>query len=91
MPIYEFKCKCGKREDRFLEFENYKEPQTCICGNIMDKLISRPSNINMKGTRGITSRTDIEMETMSREQSMKELEKSNKEANENLKKEIIGV
>lgn len=41
MPIYEYKCKCGTLFERHLPVDKYQEPQTCECGNVAEKQISR--------------------------------------------------
>lgn len=43
MPVYEYQCECGNRFDRYLPLVNYKDPQTCECGNIAAKRLSRPN------------------------------------------------
>lgn len=42
MPVYEYKCPKGHRFERVLKIANYLEPQTCECGEIGKKLISKP-------------------------------------------------
>lgn len=43
MPIYEFKCACGKVVDRLLKLVDYDAPQVCECGRIMVKQFSAPA------------------------------------------------
>lgn len=43
MPMYEFKCDCGHRVDKFLKMAAYNTPQTCNCGRVMTRQISVPS------------------------------------------------
>lgn len=43
MPIYEYKCACGKRFDRYLRLADYAEPQICECGQIAAKQLSAPA------------------------------------------------
>ena len=45
MPVYEYKCSCGRRFERFLPLAKYKDPQTCECGKVAEKLLSRPAVI----------------------------------------------
>ena len=40
MPLYDYKCECGKEFDRFLKFANYDEPQYCECGKVAEKQLS---------------------------------------------------
>ena len=43
MPLYEYKCTCGKRFSRFLPLVNYRDPQTCECGQVAEKQLSAPA------------------------------------------------
>lgn len=43
MPTYEYACSCGARFERVLPVARYDEPQTCECGSVAQKLISRPA------------------------------------------------
>ena len=43
MPMYEFKCDCGRRVDKFLKMADYNTPQTCDCGRVMARQLSAPS------------------------------------------------
>lgn len=43
MPMYEFKCDCGRRVDKFLKMADYNTPQTCNCGRVMTRQLSAPS------------------------------------------------
>lgn len=40
MPIYEYKCKCGKEKERYLSFAESAKVQTCECGDAMQRQIS---------------------------------------------------
>ena len=42
MPIYEYKCSCGRKVDKFLKLEDYDKPQRCDCGQWMVKQFSAP-------------------------------------------------
>ena len=42
MPLYEYKCTCGKRFTRFLPLAQYRDPQACECGQIAEKQLSAP-------------------------------------------------
>ena len=42
MPTYEYSCGCGAMFDRVLRVKDYDQPQTCECGAIARKRISRP-------------------------------------------------
>jgi putative FmdB family regulatory protein len=41
--IYEYECPCGAKFERVLPVSRYDEPQTCQCGKVANKLISRPA------------------------------------------------
>ncbi len=43
MPLYEYECSCGRRFDRYLPLASYKSPQTCTCGEVAAKRLSRPN------------------------------------------------
>ena len=43
MPMYEFKCACGKAVDKFLRLAEYDNPQTCECGQTMVRQLSAPA------------------------------------------------
>lgn len=42
MPTYSYRCDCGARFDRVLPVRLYAEPQTCECGKVATKQLSRP-------------------------------------------------
>lgn len=42
MPIYEYKCECGRKFDRVLPLARYDEKQECSCGKIAEKQLSAP-------------------------------------------------
>ena len=42
MPIYVYECQCGTRFEQFLPVARYLEPQTCSCGKVAEKQITRP-------------------------------------------------
>jgi len=42
VPIYEYKCYKGHYFTRYLALADYKEPQTCECGEKSIKLLSKP-------------------------------------------------
>lgn len=42
MPTYEYACGCGAMFDRVLPIKDYDKPQTCECGAVARKLVSRP-------------------------------------------------
>lgn len=51
MPVYEYLCTCGNAFDRYLPLERYKEPQSCDCGQVAEKQISRPMMVSVKEIR----------------------------------------
>ncbi len=42
MPTYEYSCACGTLFERILKVKDYDQPQTCECGAIARKRVSRP-------------------------------------------------
>ena len=42
MPTYSYRCDCGARFDRVLPVRLYASPQTCECGRVAVKQLSRP-------------------------------------------------
>lgn len=42
MPLYEYRCGCGKQFTAFKKLADYREPQGCTCGAIAEKVISKP-------------------------------------------------
>lgn len=40
MPLYEYKCSCGKEFERYLKLADYKEPQLCECGSLGERKLS---------------------------------------------------
>ncbi len=43
MPIYEYRClKCGNPREIILPVDERNNPQDCICGEIMTRIISLP-------------------------------------------------
>ena len=69
MPVFEFLCpKCKEKKDQFLELKDYREPVYCECGKQMKKLVP---HFDWK-FGGVTARTDVELSTMSQEDSLKE-------------------
>ena len=41
MPIYEYRCKCGKKFEKLRLMSQYSEPSTCTkCGKEADRIIS---------------------------------------------------
>jgi len=43
MPIYEYQCDCGNKEERLLPMQEYNQSQTCVCGKVMLLKISVPA------------------------------------------------
>lgn len=40
MPIFDYLCQCGKREERFLKPSNVSAPQYCDCGKLLEKQLT---------------------------------------------------
>ncbi len=49
MPIYEYKCVCGKEGEVRLSFEEMNVPQVCACGTTLRRKMSVSSFV-MKPT-----------------------------------------
>ncbi len=49
MPIYEYKCACGKEREVRLSFEEMNVPQVCACGASLQRKVS-VSSFTMKPT-----------------------------------------
>jgi len=45
MPLYEYRCKCGKITMEIRSFAKANKPVTCKCGGKTRKIISRPNLI----------------------------------------------
>jgi len=42
MPYYDFQCPEGHKFELFVKLENFEDPQHCTCGNVAQRIISRP-------------------------------------------------
>lgn len=42
MPLYTFKCVCGQRDLRFAKIAQRDDPQSCSCGQPMQRIIEAP-------------------------------------------------
>ena len=40
MPIYEYKCRCGKEKEAFIPFSDSEDAQICGCGDVMLRKVS---------------------------------------------------
>ncbi len=49
MPIYEYQCECGEKEDKLLPMQEGSQPQVCTCGKVMLHIMS-VSSYAMKQT-----------------------------------------
>ena len=45
MPIYEYHCNCGIESEKLLKVSDIDTPQTCVCGEIMERKLSFPNFI----------------------------------------------
>jgi hypothetical protein len=43
MPLYSFRCLCGKRDTRFAKVEARNSPQFCSCGASMTRVLDAPA------------------------------------------------
>lgn len=48
MPIYEYKCSCGRSFEKLLAVADYNEPQSCKCGETAQRQISRPLSVKVQ-------------------------------------------
>ncbi len=42
MPLYEYRCECGKGKETLLEFSKMDTSQMCSCGKMMLRKVSLP-------------------------------------------------
>lgn len=58
MPIYEYQCDCpnGKQEKR-LPISESDQPQTCVCGKVMTRLMSVSSFVMKQTGKGMALNT----------------------------------
>lgn len=42
MPIYEYRCGCGKEKEVLRSFAECDQPQICVCGKVMLRRMSVP-------------------------------------------------
>jgi len=45
MPIYDYKCKCGREFNRLLTIDKRNNEIKCQCGKVADRSISTPTLI----------------------------------------------
>jgi len=51
MPIYEYQCECGNKQEVMLPVQDRNQPQTCsVCGKVMERKLSIPQPVIMKQT-----------------------------------------
>ena len=43
MPIYEYRCKCGREIETYLPLSQRDNKQSCECGEVMQRKISIPA------------------------------------------------
>ena len=53
MPIYEYRCECGRGEDKLLPLSERDEPQVCSCGKTMQRLMSVASFVTKPTGKGM--------------------------------------
>lgn len=47
MPVYEYKCSCGKTKEQWKPMSECALVETCTCGEPMRKFFSKPVNMIM--------------------------------------------
>ena len=57
MPIYEYECECGEKEDKLLPMQDSSQPQVCTCGKVMRRIMSVPSFIMKQTGKGMALNT----------------------------------
>ncbi len=58
MPIYEYQCNCKEEiQERLLPRQECEQPQTCVCGNVMLRLMSVSSFIVKQTGEGMALAT----------------------------------
>ena len=74
--LYDYKCAaCGKKDAYYSEKATLMrdaDKVQCECGGQMERQFSK-AHINMRGTKGITSRSDVEIETISQQESIRRM------------------
>ncbi len=53
MPIYEYECECGEKEDKLLPMQEGSQPQVCTCGKVMWRIMSVPSFVMKQTGKGM--------------------------------------
>lgn len=49
MPVYEFKCNCGRKQEIILSFSEYKEGKFGLCKKCNKPLVKSNQQINFNG------------------------------------------
>ena len=42
MPLYEYRCECGSEGEILLPLTESDQPQVCVCGKVMQRMVSLP-------------------------------------------------
>jgi predicted nucleic acid-binding Zn ribbon protein len=74
MPLYEFFCDCGERQERIIG--SYDPNPICSCGQEMHKLPGTNVMVKMKGEGGYPSRRKQVFNTTYRKHPQLEKEKN---------------
>lgn len=53
MPIYEYECECGEKEDKLLPMQESSQPQVCTCGKVMRHIMSVSSFVMKQTGKGM--------------------------------------
>ena len=67
MPIYTWKCDCGREQEVVRPMKDYDKPVVCECGQDMQRIISLPStdmvnNVRYSNSMGVNPKRIAEME-----------------------------
>lgn len=61
MPIYEFKCNCGRKQEIILSFSEHEKGQFGLCNKCHKPLVKANQQINFEGAiTGVTPVTQIQ-------------------------------
>ena len=63
MPLYDFKCSCGEKQEKFYSMSAVPSTVECECGNGAIR-IYQPVMLNMKSWRGRLSDQPGEIEAL---------------------------
>ncbi len=53
MPIYEYECECGEKEDKLLPMQEGSQQRVCTCGKVMRHIMSVSSSVMKQNGKGM--------------------------------------